>query len=201
MAFGGELHLAELPALRARNAVVLRQPAVEHGEVGVHEVGQAQVVLQNFLEEEFGFPEHRHLEHVVEFGVEDVAWLGEIDLAQVQPLADEVLGEGRRLGVLEQGGSSLLCARDVRVAQFAFFGEGEQFLVGQGAPEEVRQPAGQSEVVEFARLLAEKQELRRHHDRHQADAQKRLLEGLFLGQLGFDELRRTAGRRCRSPAA
>ena len=96
---GGSVHLAELPAVDAGDAVVLRQPAVEHREVGGHEVRQAQVVLQHFVEEQLRLPDHRHLEHVVEFGIEDVARLGGVDVAQAEPLADEVLGEGRRLRV------------------------------------------------------------------------------------------------------
>ena len=57
-----------------------------------------------------------------------------------------------------------LRAQRLGLAQFLLLGEGEQFLVGHRAPEEVRQPAGQGEVVELAGLLAEEEELRRHHD-------------------------------------
>ncbi len=89
-------------------------------------------------------------------------WLGtrEVDVAQAEPLADEVLGEGRRLGVVEHPLD--LRAKRLRLAQLALFGEGEQFLVGHRAPQEIRQPAGQGEVVELAGLLLEEQELRRH---------------------------------------
>ena len=64
-------------------------------------------------------------------------------------------------------------------------GEGEQFLVGHRAPQEVRQPAGQGEVVELAGLLAEEQELRRDQHGLEADAH-RLLERVLLVQLGLD---------------
>ena len=153
-------HLAKLPTLHAGDAVVLRQPAVEHREVGGDEVGQAQVVLQDFVEEQFRLPDHRHLQHVVELGVEDVAGLRGVDVAQAEPLADEVLGEGRRLRMLEQALD--LLAERVRLAQLLLLGQAEQFLVGHRAPEEVGEPAGQREVVELARFLAQEQEVRRN---------------------------------------
>ena len=101
MAVLGQRDFLELPAFDARDAVMFRQPAVEHREIGVDEIGQAQVVLQQLLEEQIRLLEHRALEHVVVFGIEDVARNGGVDLAQVEPLADEVLGERRRLAVLE----------------------------------------------------------------------------------------------------
>ena len=64
-------HLPKLPAIDAGNAVVPGQAAVEHREVGGDEVGQAQVVLQDSVEEQFRLADHRHLQQVVEFGVQD----------------------------------------------------------------------------------------------------------------------------------
>ena len=104
--------------------------------------------------------------------------LGGVDVAQAEPLADEVLGERRRLRVLQHP-LDLLRGASSGCAQLALLGEREQFLVGHRAPEEVRQPAGQGEVVELAGLLAEEQELRRHQDRLEADAH-RLLERVLL---------------------
>ena len=140
--------------------------------------------------------------------------LGEVDVAQAEPLADEVLGERRRLRVLEHPLD--LPAQRVRLAQLPLLGQGEQLLVGHRAPQEVRQPAGQGEVVELAGLLAEEQEVRRHHHAQQADAD-RLLERVLLGQLRLDEVderldvvvasrvrrkaRRAKSRRMRSASA
>ena len=117
MAVRRQRHLAELPAVHAGDAVVLRQPAVEHREVGGDEVGQAQVVLEHFVEEQLRLLDHRHLQHVVEFGIQDVAGFRGVDLAQAEPLADEVLGEGRRLRVLEHPLD--LLAERVGLAQLA----------------------------------------------------------------------------------
>ena len=91
MAVRRQRRLLKLPAVDAGDAVVLRQAAVEHREVGGDEVRQAQVVLEHLGEEQLRLPDHRDLQHVVEFGIEHVAGLGEVDVAQAQPLADEVL--------------------------------------------------------------------------------------------------------------
>ena len=182
MAVRRQRHLAELLAVDAGDAVVLGQPAVEHGEVGGDEVRQAQVVLQHLVEEQLRLLDHRHLQHVVEFGVEDGVGRGGVDVAQAEPLADEVLGERRRLGVLQHALD--LLAERVGLVQFPLLGEREQFLVGHRAPQEVGQPAGQGEVVELAGLLAEEQEVRRHQHGLEADAH-RLLERVLRVQLGL----------------
>ena len=161
---------------------MLGQPAVEHGEVGGDEIRQAQVVLQHFVEEQQRLLDHRHLEHVVELRVEGWVGRGGVDVAQAEPLADEVLGERRRLGVLEHALD--LPAERVGLVQLALLGEGEQFLVGHRTPQEIGQPAGQGEVVELAGLLAEEQEVRRHQHGLEADAH-RLLERVLLVQLGL----------------
>ena len=49
--------------------------------------------LQHFGEEQLRLAHHRGLQHVVELGVEDVAGDREVDVAQAEPLAGEVLGE------------------------------------------------------------------------------------------------------------
>src|SRR5262249_6751931 len=93
--------LAEFPPLYAGNGVMLRETAVEHREIRGYEIRQAQVVFEDFCEKQLAFPDHRGFEHVVEFGVEKLARLGEVDFAEAQPLADEIPGERRRLRVPE----------------------------------------------------------------------------------------------------
>jgi len=53
-----------------------------------------------------------------------------------------------------------LPAERVRLVQFALLGEGEEFIVGQRTPEEIRKPAGEGEVVEPAGLLPQEEEVR-----------------------------------------
>ena len=56
---GGSFTLRNSEPVDAGDAVVLRQPAVEHREVGRHEVRQAQVVLQHLVEEQLRLLDHR----------------------------------------------------------------------------------------------------------------------------------------------
>ena len=59
MAVGRQRRLAKFPqAFHAGDAVVLRQPAVEHRKVGRHEVGQTQVVFQKLGEEQLCLFDH-----------------------------------------------------------------------------------------------------------------------------------------------
>ena len=69
-----------------------------------------------------------------------------LQVANLQPLAGEVLDEGTRLRVLEH--APRLCFQHVRLLQVCLAGQLEQFLVGHAAPQEIRQPAGQFPVVD-----------------------------------------------------
>jgi HD-GYP domain-containing protein (c-di-GMP phosphodiesterase class II) len=80
-----------------------------------------------------------------------------------------------------------------RVARFgaqcgccAVFGQGKKLFVGHRAPQEIREPAGQSEVVERSRFLTEKQKLRRCQHSSQPDVDS-LFERTPLGQFGLDD--------------
>ncbi len=180
---GGSVDLLELLPRHAGNAVVPGQPAVEHREVGGHEVRQAQVVLEHLVEEQQRLLDHRHLEYVVVLGVEGGVRGRVVDGAEAEPLAGEVLREGRRFGVFEHPLD--LPAERVRVrCSLPCLGEREQFLVGHRTPQEVRQPRRQREVVELARLLAQEQEVRRHQHGLEADAHGLLERGLRV-QLGL----------------
>ena len=68
-----------------------------------------------------------------------------VDVAQAEPLADEVLGERRCFGVPEH--TLDLQSKRRRLAQFPRLSEAEQFLVGHRAPEEIGQPGCQRELV------------------------------------------------------
>ena len=89
--FGRQLDAAELLPRDARDAVVLGQALVEDRPVGVHEIGQRQIFLQHFAEEAVRLLQHRVAEHLVELGILPHVGLGEVDVAQVEPLAGEVL--------------------------------------------------------------------------------------------------------------
>ena len=93
--------LLKLPALDVVQPVMFRQPAVDHDEVGGDEIRKAQVVLEDLVEEQLGFQDHRNLEQVVEFGVKDVAGLRGVNLPQPKPLANEVLRQSGGLRTLK----------------------------------------------------------------------------------------------------
>ena len=96
MRIGRQPHLAEIIAGHARNVVHGGQALVEHGPLGVHEIEQTEVVLQHFLKEELRLLRHRPEQEVIEVAVEFGVGDGEIDFAQIEPLAGEVLGETMR---------------------------------------------------------------------------------------------------------
>src|SRR5207302_1448562 len=109
-------------------------------------------------------PDHRLFQHVVEFRVEDVGWLREVNVAQAEPLADEVLGEGGGLGVVEhaldllaqnlwigQGSRHTPCAvagYGTRSVPTTLLSQTQQFLIRHRAPKEIRESARQGEIVE-----------------------------------------------------
>ena len=69
------------------------QTLVEEREVGRHETRQAEIILEHVIEKQVRFFDHCCLQHLVELRVEPEVGRGEVDVAQVQPLAEEVLGE------------------------------------------------------------------------------------------------------------
>jgi hypothetical protein len=76
--------------------------------------------------------------------------VGEVDVAQAEPLAGEVLRERGRLRAGEQ--TLDLLAENLPVGEIAR----EQFVVRRRAPKELRQAAGQQMVVEQTGLFQEK---------------------------------------------
>src|SRR6185436_1520895 len=95
-------------------------------------------------------------------------------------LAGEVPREPGSPRILEQAldlGAERLGSRELLL-----LGEREQLVVRHAAPEEVRHPAGQGEVVELPGPLAEVEELGRDEDGLEPDAE-RLFERIALAQL------------------
>ena len=122
-----------------------------------------------------------------------------LDVARLEPLADEVADELRRARV---GEHPLDLGLEVR-AELVLAGQAEQLVVGHGRPEEVREPRGQGVLVDrripargrrLGRLLAEEEPGRGQHGRHRlGDAP---LEGLpLLGRDGLGERRQPVLRR------
>jgi hypothetical protein len=78
---------------------VLGQPLIEHGEIGVHHVGDAQVLLQHFAKERPRLGEHGVPQNPIKFGIQPLVGRGRVDVAQVEPLVGEVGLKTLRLGV------------------------------------------------------------------------------------------------------
>ena len=93
MTAGRQRHAAELFPGHAVDLVVFGDASVEHQEVGMNDVAQLRIVAEHLREERLRFADHRRFQDIVEFRVELSVGQGEIDLPQIEPLADKVLDE------------------------------------------------------------------------------------------------------------
>ncbi len=137
----GEGDFLEFVAGDAVDAVEAGEAAVDEGVVGGEEFGDGAVVAHDVVEEEFGFALHGFAEAIVE--IAELLFVGgEVgEVAELEPLAGEVFDEGVGFGGGEHAG-------DLGVegfAEFAALGDGEEFIVGGAAPEEVAEARGQGE--------------------------------------------------------
>ena len=118
------------------------QALVHECVVGVQQVQDASVLAHDAAEEHFGLTPKGLPEILVE-----VFRLGldRGELSQIQPLTGKIAdkGIGFRIG---QHASHLLLAH-LGIAEPAFRGEIQQFVVGNAAPEEKRQARRQREIV------------------------------------------------------
>ncbi len=170
---------------------MLRQALVEEGEVGVEEVEHAAVLADDALEEQLRLLLHRRPQFLVEGGEEGGVGGEALQVARLEPLAGEVVGQGAGARVFQH--APHLRLQHAAAAQRALAGQAEQLVVGHAAPEEVRQPAGQLEVVQVAHgarvvgtaiRLNPEEEVRRdeHRLQRQPDAGLEAV-AVLLGQL------------------
>src|ERR1700685_3001317 len=83
----------------------------------------------------------------VEFGeAGGIDTLELIELIEAQPLTEEFRAQAARLGVSEHALGLLLQLRGI--GKFARGGGAAQFVIGNGRPEEIPQPAGQFKIAE-----------------------------------------------------
>ena len=166
-----QLHLAEGGAIDAGHAVMLGQALVQVGVVGIQEVHDAAVFLHDAGEEHLGLGLHGGAQALVKVREDAAVRTLIVQLAQIQPLAGEILGQrpGARIG--QHAGD--LGLQHGRPGQLALLGDGDQLVVGDGAPQEEGQAGGQFHVgdaVHAARRalgrigLAHEQEAGRHQD-------------------------------------
>ena len=164
----GQRHLAHGLPLHPGYAVVLRQAAIEKGEVGVDQVPDSEIALHEFGEEQPGFFLERVVQQVVVLGIEPLVGIRQLDLVEPQPLADEVRDEALRLVVVEH--SLHMPRQHLRLRQRALSRRREELLVGQALPQEVRKARRQREVVQLARPVVVVEKLWRAQQGAQGNA-------------------------------
>jgi hypothetical protein len=136
-------HPPEMAAVDMGNAVMPRQTLVQEGVVGVEQIEQAAVVADDAAEQHLRFALERRAQVVVEvpgFG------LKRVEVAQEQPLSGEVLDQGVGLRIRDHPAHLLL--EHGRILQPAGDREIQQFVVGDAAPEEEREPRRQREIAD-----------------------------------------------------
>ena len=126
------------------------QALVDERVVGRHQVEDAAVLVHDGREEELGLLAEGLAQVVVE--VRELVGVRRdgAEVAQMQPLAGEVLDERGAACVRQH--PPHLGAQHRRLAQAALGGQRQQFLVGNRAPQEERQPRRQFEIADGPRL-------------------------------------------------
>ena len=137
-------HPAEVASLHVGNAVVPRESIVDERVVGVEQVEDAAVLAHDALEEQLRLAAERLPQPVVEVGEEHLRRPRRLQVPELQPLADEVVGQGP--GAVVGQHPAHLPPELSGVGQRAARRRVEQLVVGHAAPEEERQPRRQLEV-------------------------------------------------------
>lgn len=92
---GGKIDASWFGSFQGAQFVVIGEALVEEGEVGVDEIADGEIVVDEMLEEHPGLEEGRFGEEIVqivvgvEFGVGGI----EVDLAEVEPVVEKGVGE------------------------------------------------------------------------------------------------------------
>ena len=139
----GSCHPAKAAAIDVRDAVVLCQPFVDKGVVGIQQIDHAAVFADDAVEEHFRFPPEGLPKIVVE-----VARFrpGALQFAKVKPLAGEVRGQrgGFRIGQH----TARLLRQNLRIMQLVLLRQPQQFFVGNAAPQEEGKPGSQLDIAD-----------------------------------------------------
>jgi hypothetical protein len=118
------------------------------GDVGHHHVAAGLEQAERLGEGLDGLPLHAVFEPEVVAAIDAPVWREHADAIQFEPLVRKGLQEAGDLRVGDHPGHLRL--EDFRPLERARAGGFEQWGIGQGAPEEVGQPAGQFEIGAFA---------------------------------------------------
>ena len=118
---GPSVDAAEVAAVDVRDSVVLGQPLVDEGVVGVQQIDDAAVFVHDAVDEHLGFLAHGLAQVVVEIGKQRDGRSLALQAAQVQPLAGEVSDQFLRARIGEH--ALHLLFEHGRVVQLVLAGE------------------------------------------------------------------------------
>ena len=122
----------------ARNSIMPRQSLVQERVVGTQQIEKAAILAQHAFEEELCLSGKRGPEVFIEIRKRRRVGQHRLDIAQIQPLADEIGYE--RLGAGIRQHAHDLPLQHGAIFQPAALGQIEKLVVGNAAPEEKRQP-------------------------------------------------------------
>ena len=126
-----------------------RQPLVEERVIRRQQLRDPAVVLKLAADEQFGFLAERLAQVLVELREQIRIRDGIAQVAELQPLAGEVLDEGLRARIAQH--AAHLRLEHAAVAQRSLGGAVEQLVVRDAAPQEERQAGGELDVVDAVR--------------------------------------------------
>ena len=148
---------AEVRAVDVADAIEPRKALVQVRVVGRQQLRERTVVAHLALDEQLRLPLERRAQVVVELGVGAGVRIDGPQVADVEPLAAEVPGQGRRPRI---GQHALhLGLEHPRLPERAAGRDVEQLVVRDRAPQEERQPRGELQVAD--RVDAVRREIRR----------------------------------------
>ena len=190
--FGLQRDLAEGDAFDAGDVVVPGEAVVQHGPIGVEEVGDVEVLCEDLGEEAAGLGEHGGLEGIVIFRIELLVGRGGVDVAQGQPLVGEVAHEALRAAIGEE--SVGLGAQGGGLQQRTGLGHPAEFVIRCGAPEHVAESSGDGPGVEASGLFV-KVEVGRRAEHSRVGGQQGFLERGAVLEFGLEEAHIRVGLR------
>ena len=128
------------------NAVVRGQTLIDEGIIGAEKIHHAAVFVEDAVDEHLHLGAERRSERGVEGRINVGVGLERVHVANFQPLEREVGGQCLRARVGQHAADLML--QRFGIVQFALLGRGEQFLVGNAAPQEERQARRQFDAVQ-----------------------------------------------------
>src|SRR5437763_1609119 len=135
----------KLIATDAGDAVMARQPLVQKREIGVEEIENAAVFLDDGFKEQFGLLEHGGAKSFVKAREKLRIRRSVFQAAQFQPLPGKIRDQGVRFAILEH--APHLCIQNRLFMQLALPGLLEKLVIGHAAPQEVGEPASQLKII------------------------------------------------------